>query len=327
MRRIVALLATALLLAGVAGCGGGGAEPSGPQGATLVLDFTPNAVHTGIYAAEAEGFYRKAGVDLQIQQPGQSSDAPKLLAAGRTDFAVLDIHDLGIARERGLDLVGVMPIVHRALASVLTRYYGDVGRPRDLEGRTVGVTGLPSDDAVVDAEVAADGGDPAKVKKVTIGFNAVSALAAKKVDAVTAFWNAEGVELQRMNVPIHEFIVDKYGAPKYPELVLATSRDLLESDPDLVAAVVGATMRGYALTQEDLAKALEDLLAANPGLDEAEQRERLTFVGPYIHPAPFNPAILREWAAWDLENGILEEPLDVAEAFDVELARAEQPRG
>src|SRR4051794_38008044 len=126
MRRVVALLAAVLLLAGLAGCGGGGAEPGAPQGATLVLDFTPHAVHTGIYAAKAEGYYRQAGVDLQIEQPGASTDAPKLLSAGRADFAVLDIHDLGIARERGLDLVGVMPIVHRTLASVLARSAGDV---------------------------------------------------------------------------------------------------------------------------------------------------------------------------------------------------------
>jgi putative hydroxymethylpyrimidine transport system substrate-binding protein len=317
MRRAVALLAAVLLLAGAAGCGGGGAEPGAPQGATLTLDFTPNAVHTGIYAAQAEGFYRDAGVDLEIEQPGESTDAPKLLAAGRTDFAILDIHDLGIAREKGLDLVGVMPIVHRSLASVLTRFESDVRRPRDLEGHTVGVTGLPSDNAVVDAEVKADDGDPAKVKKVTIGFSAVPALAAKKVDAVTAFWNAEGVELERMNVPLRRFVVDRYGAPKYPELVLATSHDLLESDPALVEAVVDATMRGYKFTALQPAKALRDLLAANPSLDEADQQERLTVVASSMHAVPFRPGVLREWAAWDLENGILERPLDVRAAFDL----------
>ncbi len=78
-----------------------------------MLDFTPNAVHTGIYAARRQGFYRDAGIDLTVRQPGESTDAPKLLEAGRTDFAILDIHDLGIARERGLHLVGVMPIVQR----------------------------------------------------------------------------------------------------------------------------------------------------------------------------------------------------------------------
>src|SRR6188768_2308184 len=161
MRRAVALLAAVLSLAVVAGCGEDGAEPGAPTGAMLVLDFTPNAVHSGIYAAGQEGYYRDAGLDLTIHEPGESTDAPKLLEAGRADFAILDIHDLGIAREHGLDLVGVMPIVQRPLASVLARADRGVRRPRDLEGRTVGVTGLPSDDAVVDSEVSADGGDPA----------------------------------------------------------------------------------------------------------------------------------------------------------------------
>ena len=107
MRRAVALLAAALALAGAAGCGGSGAEPGAPKGATLVLDFTPNAVHSGIYAALAEGLYKDAGVDLKVQPPGESTDAPKLLGAGKVEFAILDIHDLGIAREKGIPLVGV----------------------------------------------------------------------------------------------------------------------------------------------------------------------------------------------------------------------------
>src|ERR1044072_6374687 len=111
MRRAVALLAAALALAGIAGCGGSGAEPGVPKGATLVLDFIPNAVHSGIYAAAAEGFYREADVDLKVQAPGESTDAPKLLGAGRVAFAILDIHDLGIAREQGIPIVGVAPIV------------------------------------------------------------------------------------------------------------------------------------------------------------------------------------------------------------------------
>ena len=315
MRRAVALLAAVLLLAGVTGCGGNGAEPGAPKGASLVLDFTPNAVHSGIYAAQAQGFYRDAGVDLKIHQPGESTDAPKLLAAGRTDFAILDIHDLGIARERGLDLVGVMPIVQRPLAAVIARGDGPVHSPRDLEGHTVGVTGLPSDEAVVDSEVSADGGDPAKVDEVTIGFNAISSLAAAKVDAATGFWNAEGVELQRQGVPIRIFKVDRYGAPPYPELILTTTRHTLDSDPGLVHSVVDATRQGYAFTEKHPAQALGDLVAADPALERADQAAQLRVLLPDLHPLPFNPAVLREWAAWDLEHGLIQRPLDVGRAF------------
>ena len=87
---------------------------------------------------QAEGFYEDAGVDLKVQPPGESTDAPKLLAAGRTDFAILDIHDLGIARERGSTWSASMPIVQRPLAAVIARGDGPVqppARPRGPHGR------------------------------------------------------------------------------------------------------------------------------------------------------------------------------------------------
>jgi putative hydroxymethylpyrimidine transport system substrate-binding protein len=317
MRRAVALLAAALALAGVAGCGGSGAEPGAPKGATLVLDFVPNAVHSGIYAAAAEGFYREAGVNLKVQPPGESTDAPKLLGAGKVEFAILDIHDLGIAREKGIPLVGVMPIVQRPLAAVIAPGGAGIRGPRDLEGRRVGVSGLPSDEAVVDSEVEADGGDPAKVDEVTIGFTAVPSLAARKVDAATGFWNAEAVALREQGIPIRVFKVDQFGAPPYPELVLCTSEKLLKSDPELVDAVVSATRKGYEATEKDPAAALDDLLADNKslGLNRAEQQAQLKVLLPDLHPAPFNPAVLQAWATWDLQHGLLEKPLNVEAAF------------
>jgi putative hydroxymethylpyrimidine transport system substrate-binding protein len=317
MRRAVALLAAVLLLAGLAGCGGGGAEPGVPKGASLVLDFTPNAVHSGIYAAQGQGFYADAGVDLNVNQPGESTDAPKLLAAGRTDFAILDIHDLGIAREKGLDLVGVMPIVQRPLAAVIAGKGNGVRSPRDLEGRTVGVTGLPSDEAVVDSEVSADGGDPARVDEVTIGFNAISSLAAGRVDAATGFWNAEGVALQRQGVPVRIFKVDRYRAPPYPELILTTSGHTLATDPGLVRAVVAATRRGYAFAEAQPDKALDDLLAADPALDRSEQQAQLKALLPDLHPASFDPQVLHAWSTWDVAHGLLQHPVDLSRTFDL----------
>ena len=177
---------------------------------------------------------------------------------------------------------------------MIARGDGPVRRPRDLQGHTVGVTGLPSDDAVVDSEVSADGGDPAKVKRVTIGFNAVSSLAAGRIDAATAFWNAEGVALRRQGIPIRIFKVDRYGAPPYPELILTTSRRTLEQDPELVDAMVAATTRGYRFTVDHPSQALNDLLASVPSLNHADQQAQLQALLPILRPAPFELPALRK---------------------------------
>ena len=216
MKRVAAPLAAALLGAALLGCGGGGAEPGAPKGATLVLDFQPNAVHSGIYAAQANGYFRDEGIDLKIQEPSSTADNAKLLASGRAEFAVMDISDFGIARERGLDLIPIAAIVQLPLASVIARDPNEIRTPADLAGKTVGVTGVPSDDAVLDTVLRSGGVNPSDVHRVTIGFNAVADLAAGKIDAATAFWNAEGVELHQMGIPIREFRVDEFGAPRYP---------------------------------------------------------------------------------------------------------------
>jgi putative hydroxymethylpyrimidine transport system substrate-binding protein len=311
MRRVVALLA-AVLVSVPAGCGGDGAEPGALRGATLVLDFQPNAVHAGIYAAVHEGYYRRAGVDLHVQQPSASTDAPKLLAAGRAQFAILDIHDLAIAYERGLNVTGVVPIVQRPLAAVIAR--STVHTPRDLEGGTVGVTGLPSDDAVLDSVLQGGGADPASVDRVTIGFQAVSALAAGKVDAVTAFWNAEGVALQRQGIATRVFRVDDYGAPRYPELWLCTSTRLLRDNPELVRAMRRATVQGYRFELRHPDRALGDLLAGASGLDRDEQHAQLQalLTARAVRPGKsFNGATeLMNWLRWEIDHGIVERPLE-----------------
>src|SRR5947208_4560094 len=212
MRLCLPLLA--VLAALVAGCGDS-SKATGPARLSLALDFTPNAAHAPIYAAVRTGAGRRHGIRLRILGPGSGTpDSLKLVTSGSADVGVLDIHDLGLASERGADIVGIGALVQRPLAAVIAR--PDIKRPRNLAGKTVGVTGLPSDVAVLNAVVSGDGGDFSSVKQHTIGFSAVPQMVAGRVDAVTAFWNAEGVVLKTRGVKTDDFAVDRYGAPAYP---------------------------------------------------------------------------------------------------------------
>jgi putative hydroxymethylpyrimidine transport system substrate-binding protein len=317
MRRSLWTLLTAALVAMAAGCGGGEDRPE--RAATLVLDFAPNAVHTGIYTALARDFDGAEGVDLRVRAPSSSTDAVKLLLSGRADFAILDIHDLAIARERGRDVVGVMAVVQRPLAAVLAQ--PAIRRPRDLGGRRAGVTGLPSDDAVLRSVVAGDGGDPQRVRRVTIGFQAVSALLARRVDAATAFWNAEGVAVRARRPGIREFRVDDFGAPAYPELVLCTSRRTLQDDRAVVRATVDALRRGYRETLTDPESGVTALVDRVRGLDRAAVSRELDAVAPAFTSGArrfgeLDPARLRRWAAWEARFGITRRPPQVELAFD-----------
>jgi putative hydroxymethylpyrimidine transport system substrate-binding protein len=322
-RRVGSLLA-ALLLALAAGCGGDDEQPSAtapqqpPLDATLLLDFSPNAVHSGIYVATRRDLDRREGIDLRVQAPNASTDAVRLLLGGRAQFAILDIHDLALARAKGRDLVGVMAIVQRPLAAVLTG--PGIDSPRDLEGRRVGVTGLPSDEAVLRSIVRGAGGDPSTVRVTTIGFNAVASVVSGRVAGATAFWNVEGVALKERLPSAGEFRVDDYGAPAYPELVLTVARRTLQREPELVRRAVRALARGYDAAIGDPDGALRDLVAGAPGVDPQEARRQFDAIRPALaaggRVGVLDPERLDEWARWEVEFGIVRQPPDVDAAFD-----------
>lgn len=319
------LLAAAALVLG--GCGTGGGPDAGrpDEAATLLLDFQPNAVHVGIYQALARDYTGAEGVSLSVQVPGSGTDAVKSLISGRSRFAILDLHDLAIARAKGRDLVGVMAIVERPLAAVLAQ--PDIRSPRALEGHRVGVTGLPSDDAVLSSLVAGDGGDPAKVRRTTIGFDAVPALLGGKVAGATAFWNAEGVALQAKRPGVHVFKVDDYGAPAYPELVLTVTRQTVQDQPALVRATVTALQRGYREAISDPESAVGALVDAVPGTDRQLAAAELDAVSPAFQ-APdgrigtLDLDALRRWAAWEQRVGIVDRVPEVADVFVPRFAAA-----
>ena len=319
MRRSALISVAAALVVGViGGCGSSPRAPA-PRSASLVLDFQPNAVHAGIYAALQRGYDVSSGIRLHVVVPSASTDAIKLLETGRANFAILDIHDLAIARERGENIVAIMTIVQRPLAAVIAA--PRIRGPRALQGQTVGVTGVPSDTAVLHSIVAGAGGAPAKVRSVTIGFNAVADLLAGRVAGATAFWNDEGVTIQRRRPGFHVFRVDQYGAPSYPELVLCVTAAGLRSDPVLAHDVVRALVRGYRTVLADPQAAGSTLEARVPGLDPAlikpELQALLTaFRLPGGTVGELDRRRLQAWARWELRFGIVDRLPDVAATFN-----------
>jgi putative hydroxymethylpyrimidine transport system substrate-binding protein len=320
-RRLLIVLALALVPAGCGGSSSGGSATGAhhPQSASLVLDFTPNAVHVGIYTAIAHHFDTRAGIRLHVEIPGASTDAISELESGRVDYAVLDIHDLAIADAKGADLRAIMPIVQRPLAAVIAA--PGITSPRQLAGHTVGVTGDPSDLAVLRSEVLGSGGDPSKVHTIVIGFNAVADLISGRVSAATAFWNDEGVTVRRHDPGFHVFRVDDYGAPSYPELVVCATASSLHRDPRRATDLVRALRAGYGYAVAHPALGANALETQVSGLDPALVSAELpgliqAFTGPGHRVGVFNFPLLHRWARWEQRFGIVSRVPDVRALFD-----------
>lgn len=288
---------TPLLVVLIVGCG-----PPSDDRIELALDFQPNAAHAGVYATP----------DLEIRAPSSSVDSTKLLGSGAVDLAIVDIQDLGLAHERGEDIVGIGAIVQRPLAAVIAD--PGVRRPRDLEGRRVGISGLPSDEAVLRAVVEGDGGDYDRVEMVTIGFSAVPALTSGKVDAVVAFWNAEGVALEQAGVPTREFRLDSTGID-YPELILAARGETVREDPERLREALAALAKGTRAALADPDRAVEQIASASSA-DPDLVAAQLEAISPAFEPVlELDRSDLESWADFATGSGILEQRPGLDELF------------
>ncbi len=270
-----------MLACALAACGSSSSAPAGhatyrpahptplrhTTHATLILDFTPNAVHAGIYRALAAGYYKHENIDLKIVQPTSTQETLKLIDAGRAQFGLADGSDVAGLIEEGGDARAVMALVQRPLGGLIALASERLRSPAGLAGKSVGVTGVPSDEAVLDTELRHAGVSPDRVKVVTVGFNGAQALVAGRIAAFTGFIPDDGVALQVSGHPITAFGLDRQGGPSYPGLVAFTTRRLIASDPRLVRDFVAATVHGYEDTLEgppaELARRSQ---AANPTL-------------------------------------------------------------
>ena len=324
MRRLPAATAAILAAIAISACGGASQPGNGGQAsaqtASLMLDFTPNAIHAGIYTALARHYDRRNDINLQVRIPGESTDAVSLLAAGRVNFAILDIHDLAIADAEGHNLVGIMALEQRPLASVIAQ--PRITSPRQLDGQTVGVTGDPSDLAVLRSVVAGSGGRPSTLKTITIGYDAVPDLVAGRVAAATAFWNDEGVQLAGRRPPFHVFRVEDYGAPSYPELIVCATRAELRRDPTLARRVVRTLVDGYDYLLRHPQAGERALESQVSGLSAKAVSQQLAAELPAFLPTgggaygALEPAVLSAWARWEVKFRIVKRRPDLTTIFD-----------
>jgi putative hydroxymethylpyrimidine transport system substrate-binding protein len=320
-RTAAALLALVVLLAG---CGEKKdvLEPKGSKRVELMLDYFPNADHSGIYAAQAGGQFRQAGLDVKIRQPADPAVPIKQVAAGRVDLAVSYEPEVLRARDKGLHVVSIGALVQKPLTSIISLPSAHIRRPKDLAGKTVGTAGIDYQTSYLRTVLLDAGVEPKRTRERNVGFNLVPALLSKKVDAILGgFWNYEGVDLRLRRKRPRIIRIERAGVPTYNELVLVANEHALDRDAPKLRAFIGALSRGTADLRRNPDGAIEGLLKANRDLDPKLQRASLKETLPLFFPPkdkPFGWQDPRDWqafTAWMRDNGLLQKIPDARGAF------------
>lgn len=288
----LALLAATTVLAACAN--GGDAPTDGTNGAdptddaeqravTLMLNWTPNAHHAGIYYAHENGLYEAAGIDLTIIEPGADVGADVAVAQGQVEFGISQAESVLPAREQGMDVQAIatlLPVNDSALMGLSPNVSSD---PGSLDGKRYGGYGGSLETEIISELVRCGGGDPATVDFIDIGN--VDYLAGLEQDRFDVVWVFAGWDALRASGVNDDVVTIAFAdhldcIPNWYTPVLIGNETAMADDPDLASDFLAATAEGYAAVIDDPTAGADALLAGAPELDEELVRAAVDYYAP-----------------------------------------------
>ncbi len=338
------MIAAALLLTGCGQKGGSGegASPSSASPAAsasqpapsesakpltevkVVLDWTPNTNHTGLYVARDKGFWEKRGLKVEIVLPPETG-ASQMVASGAAEFGVGYQEDLTLGRENGVPLVSLAAIIQHNTSGFASPVAKNIKSPKDFEGKTYGGWGSPVEQAVIETLMKEEGADPSKLKIVNIGTADYFTAVKRDIDLAWIYYAWTGVEAEVRDEDLNMIWMKDYDKRlDYYTPLLMTSENMIQDKPDIVRAFTEGAAEGYQYAIDHPEDAAEILIQDVPELNADLVRASQKWLSPRYQDDALRwgeqkKEVWEGYADWMISHGIMKEKLDFDRMFTNEF--------
>jgi putative hydroxymethylpyrimidine transport system substrate-binding protein len=233
---------------------------------TLLLDYFVYGAHAGVYEALEKGYYADNNIDLEIIVPNDPVASLKFVQAGQADIGFASPLDLVSLVSQDSEYSAFMSLVGGNLEGMAVLASAGIDSPADLEGKTVGTSGSVSHNAMARAQIEGAGGDPDAVEMITVGSGFMQYLVDGQVDAVVSF-KPDVAAAEAAGEDVTFLPVGQDGGLAFPSIVVYANNDTISGDPEMIAAFVDATVKGYEDLLDDPESAAQATVDATAGLE------------------------------------------------------------
>jgi len=322
---VAALAALALGACGQSQAPSAGATSSGArQPVRIALDYTANVNYLGIYAAIANGYFAKHGIEPQII-PYAETPAETLIRSGKTDLGISYPPQVIISRSQGLKYKAVAALVHGNTTALTVLDSSPVTSPAQLSGKLYGGFGISSDPPTIKAIMKNAGASNPVYKEVVLNTDVVQALAAHRIDYTAIFEGIDDVTAELHGVHLRKFPYRDYlgAAGQYPNAVYVASDEEIAKRGPVLKQALAALKEGYEWSAQHPAQAEQILIRENQtALGNGQAVVKATgnataprFVGPDGKWGTMNAADFQALQKLLLEAGVIKHAVPPGELF------------
>ncbi|MBP1927038.1 ABC-type nitrate/sulfonate/bicarbonate transport system substrate-binding protein [Sedimentibacter acidaminivorans] len=292
----------------------------------IVLDWTPNTNHTGLYVAQAKGFFDTAGFEVEIMQPPEGSTT-SLIGSGGAEFGISfqDTLAPAFASDNPMPVTTVATIIQHNTSGIVSLKDTGIDTPSKLAGHSYATWDSPIELAIIKKIVEDDGGSFDDIKLIPNTVTDVVTALQTDIESVWVYYAWDGIATEVANLDTNYLNFADFGKElDYYNPVIIANNDYLKNNPDQAKKVLNAIKQGYEYAIENPDEAADILLEEVPELDEklvkasqnwlAGQYKAEVEQWGYIDPARWDA-----FYAWLFENGLIEKEIPAGTGFTNEF--------
>lgn len=301
-------------------------KPSEKEKIRIVLDWTPNTNHTGLYAAQVKGYFDAAGLEVEIMQPPEGSTT-ELVGAGGAEFGISFQDTLAptFASGNAMPVTAVAAVIQHNTSGILSMKKTGIDTPSKMAGHSYATWDSPIELAIIKKIVVDDGGNYDDIKLIPNTVTDVVTALRTDIESVWVYYAWDGIAAQVAGLDTNYLNFADYGTElDYYSPVIIANNDFLSENPDIAKRFLDAVRQGYEYAIDNPDDAAEILVNAVPELDAALVKESQNWLKDqykaeveqwgYIDPARWDG-----FYAWLYENKLIEKEIPAGTGFSNEF--------
>lgn len=300
-------------------------QPESLKKVTVVLDWTPNTNHTGLYVAKEKGFFTEQGLDVEIIQPSEGT-SDTIVASGKAQFGIGYQEGVTYARAADVPLVSIAAVIQHNTSGFASIRDKNILTPKDFEGKAYGGWGSEMEEATIKYLMDQVGADYSKVTIMTTGdADFFQASATGQIDFAWIFEGWAGIEAKQKGMDLNYIDLGKE-APvfDYYTPVIITNETILKEDKALVEAFMKGAKKGYEYAIKNPDDAADILIKEVPEINQELVKESQKFLSEKYQADATTWGLQKEevwqrYTDWMFENGFIEKKIDVTKAYTNEF--------
>jgi NitT/TauT family transport system substrate-binding protein len=289
----------------------------------LKLKWIHQAQFAGNYVAIEKGFYRAAGLDVNVEPFSFEDKTIDAVLSGKADFGITGADELIIARAKGLPIKAIAVVYKTNPVCAYSFKKNNILRPEDLIGKKIGIEKGINVEYLYAAMMARMGIDRSKVVEVAIGYDAKELLSGE-VDVSTGYIINEPNLVVESGIEVNTILMSDYGADMYADVIF-TTEDMIKLRPTIVLNFLRATLDGWQYAIEHEEEAVDITLKYSKD-SKIHESNMLHASIPLIHTGDSALGWM-EANQWEraqkilLDQKILDKPIQINDAYSMDFLR------